>query len=255
MKTTVYFKIIALILLTAFKKDAFSQAVYYTVYQAGTTNIVLKPSMPSTATYLIQSADAVEWKNVTKNTVENTLGTADVTIEPSDLDAGVNTYEVRVKSAASGAAACWSDPATLTIYKLPSATIALSPATVPEYCDNVSAASSALTAEVSPASSLPDGVTLTYTWDISKNASSVASTSIGSHAALPTSAPWTDVLTVTTKDQGIYTFSVKAEYSISAAVTTAGGVLKSNYEIPLATTDKKTIKIYPTPSKPNISVL
>ncbi|MBC8054924.1 MAG: hypothetical protein H7Y13_17835 [Sphingobacteriaceae bacterium] len=247
MRTTIiYLKFIALVLLVAFQKDAFSQT--YTVYQAGTTQIVLTPSMPSASTYVIQPTDAVEWKNTTNATIKNTLGTANVTIVPAELDAGLNTWEVKVKSAASGAEACWSDPTTITIYKLPTLDITLSAATDPEYCDNITA-SSALTVTVAPTAgslALPAGVTINYTWAVTKDGSPLA-TSIGSHVVSAV-APWTDVFTVTTTNYGIYTFSVKAAYAVSS------GTLKSDYEKSLAVGDIKTIKVYQTPSAPTIAV-
>lgn len=253
-KTTTYFKIIAFLMLMSLQDSAFAQT-YYNVYMAENASATLKPDVTSPST--IVSTDEVIWTNTTTGTqVPKTGSDPNLSVLYADLAAGANSYTVVIRSAAG----CLGDPSdAITIYKLPSATIALSTPTDPDYCTNQTATpASVLEATVSPAVALPSGVSFAYTWTVTKTLDGVnsnpSSSSIGSHS-VSTTAPWKDSFTMNTRDVGNYNFSVKAVYAISAAVTTAGGVLISDgYEISLPAADKKDVIVSPKPTKPQITV-
>jgi len=245
-KTTTYLKISLLLLFMAFRGKAFAET--YPAYLCGDATTVTLRATAATTT-----GDYLLWEKMTGSTPATVKTSSVYTdkdyVTPNAATLGVGEHVYRVTVISSNG--CPSDASTLyKIYVLPSTTVSLNSYTAVDYCTNASPAPSAeIIATSTPAASLPEGVTYTYTWSATKDGTALSNAAnIGD---ITTSAnTLTSTFTMNTTVVGVYVLSTNVRYAVTS------GVLKSSDNAGcIQTTPTKQVTVSPKPDKPEISIV
>jgi hypothetical protein len=244
MRTINYLKIGLLLLTIAFNGEAIGQT--YQIYLCDNGAATLQPNVTTPAT--IAATDTLVWTNVTTGTIVKKLGTAPNFDIPTNLSPGAYSYTVAIKSPAG----CLGDPsAATTVYKLPAFATTLSTPSALLYCTNAATPTSTILATVTPAATLPSGVTFNYAWSSSTANPDVFSNAEGVIGADNSSTGTTNTFTMTTTTVGDHKLRTTVNYVV------ASGTFRSGDSAGCAgvSTNTQSVTVSPKPTQPTITIL
>ena len=243
MKITFTYLKTTLLLLIAIALSSNSFAQTYGVYLCNTGTATIVPAG-------IVAGDQIVWEDTyggNTTVLATTTFASPNFVTPTNLGTGEHSITARIQSAAG----CLGDPSdAVVIYKLPTITVALNDPSLASYCTNASPApSSTILAESTPATTLPSGVTLNYTWSVSTDNGSTyaaAGSTVGSGAS--SSNTLTNTFTMTTTTVATYLFKVAVNYKVPST-----SVLKDNGGCSFDSGTKQVV-VSPVPTKPTITI-